>query len=174
MRLIEEARIFATAAHAGQVRKYTNEPYIVHPERVAATLAELDFPAQVVAAAWLHDVVEDTPVTIGQIHDRFGSRVASLVYQVTDVSIGRPGNRAARKAMDRDHLANADADGQSIKLSDLIDNTSTILAHDPAFAKVYMREKEELYDLLTLGHPTLRERALAILVEYQSARLPRG
>ncbi|AWB20633.1 bifunctional (p)ppGpp synthetase/guanosine-3',5'-bis(diphosphate) 3'-pyrophosphohydrolase [Methylobacterium currus] len=173
MHLIEHARAFATSAHKGQVRKYNGRPYIEHPERVAGTLLALQFPAEVVAAAWLHDVVEDTPISNQDIRERFGDRVADLVRQVTDVSIGQPGNRAARKAMDRDHLARADADGQSIKLADLIDNTATILDHDPSFAKVYMEEKAVLYDLLTLGHPALRSRALDILVEYQSARLPR-
>lgn len=169
MDLIERAREFARQKHTGQVRKYTNTPYITHPAMVAQTLADLDFEETVVAAAWLHDTVEDTDATHEEIVELFGPRVAELVRQVTDVSIGRPENRAFRKALDLQHLSQADAQGQSIKLADLIDNTASITRYDPDFARVYMREKEALLAVLTRGHEALMARAQTIMKAYQQS-----
>ena len=72
----QTALVFATAAHAavGQMRKYTNDPYIVHPIRVATTVAKFGGTDEMIAAAYLHDVVEDTGVSIVDILDMFGSR----------------------------------------------------------------------------------------------------
>lgn len=86
----------------------------------------------------------------------FGAAVAALVIEVTDVSRPSDGNRAARKAKDRDHLAKASPDAQTIKLADLISNTQSIVEHDPAFARVYLAEKEALLDVLTRGNAMLR------------------
>ena len=86
--IIEKARVFATAAHAAaaQLRKYTNEPYIVHPTEVASIVDNVEGSThEMVAAAWLHDVVEDTGVTIEVIRAEFGEKVAELVGWLTDV-----------------------------------------------------------------------------------------
>lgn len=148
---------YATAAHAGQVRKYHGEPYIIHPIRVADLVCQYvkNDPA-LVAAALLHDVKEDCdPKIANSIGDHFGTDVDSLVSQVTDVAKPSDGNRAARKAMDRQHLAQATARGKIIKLCDLLDNTEDITANDPEFAKVYLREKRLLL-------PSLFDEALPI------------
>lgn len=170
--LITEAAGFARLAHGMQVRKYTGEPYWTHPERVAGILeATLAMPDSVIAAAWLHDVVEDTAVTIGEIANRFGTEVAIYVAEVTDVSRPEDGNRAARKRLDREHLERAGPYGQSIKLADLIDNTASITAHDPHFARTYMAEKAELLPRLAWGHPALRFEAERILRAWERAQL---
>lgn len=155
------ARVFATAAHAavGQLRKYTNEPYIVHPAEVVEILKTRPHDPEMVAAAWLHDVVEDTGVTIEVIRAEFGSKVSDLVGWLTDVSRPDHGNRAARKAIDRAHTAAAPAEAQSIKLCDLISNTKSIVEHDPEFAKVYLKEKQLLLEVLTKGDVVLYNRA---------------
>lgn len=62
--LIADAAAFAAQAHAGQVRKYTGEPYIRHPEAVAKLVQASGGDTAMVAAAWLHDTVEDTAVTV--------------------------------------------------------------------------------------------------------------
>lgn len=161
--LESRALLFATAAHAavGQLRKYTNEPYIVHPREVAEIVRSVDHTPAMVAAAYLHDVVEDTGVTIEIIREEFGSEVSDLVGWLTDVSRPDHGNRAQRKAIDRAHTAGAPAEAQTIKLADLISNTRSIMAHDPKFAKTYLEEKRLLIEVLTRGDPTLRSRALA-------------
>jgi (p)ppGpp synthase/HD superfamily hydrolase len=159
--LVERARMFATAAHAavGQLRKYTFEPYIVHPAEVAGIVAEAGGTPEMIAAAWLHDTVEDTGVTSELIRAEFGDEVAMLVGWLTDVSRPDHGNRAARKAVDRAHTAAAPAEAQTIKLADLICNTKSIVAHDPKFAVTYLAEKRALLEVMTKGDPALRARA---------------
>jgi (p)ppGpp synthase/HD superfamily hydrolase len=163
MTKVERARVFATAAHAavGQVRKYTFEPYIVHPTEVASIVATVPHTDEMLAAAYLHDTVEDTGVTILDIQIEFGNEVASLVSWLTDVSRPEDGNRAVRKARDREHIAMAPAGAQTVKLADLIANTRSIVAHDPAFAKIYLAEKRMLLEVLTRGDAALMAEARA-------------
>ncbi len=80
---IDEAYAFATFWHGGQRRKGTERPYFVHPLTVARILAERGASADLIAAALLHDVLEDTPVLPCEIRDRFGARVCDLVVAVT-------------------------------------------------------------------------------------------
>ena len=168
MTLEDSARLFATAAHASidQRRKYIDEPYIVHPAAVAEIVRSVPHDEAMLAAAWLHDVVEDTPVRQCDVHNAFGWDVAELVAWLTDVSRSEDGNRKVRKAIDRAHSAAAPARAQTIKVADLIDNSRTILVRDLNFAQVYVREKEALLDLLTLAEPTLIARAKMQLEEY--------
>ena len=153
-----KALTFATAAHAavGQLRKYTNEPYIVHPVEVAGIVSKVPGATdEMIAAAYLHDVVEDTGVTIELIKKEFGDEVAELVGWLTDVSRPDHGNRAQRKAVDRAHTAGAPAAAQTIKLADLISNTRSIVEHDEKFAKTYLAEKRLLLEVLKHGDPEL-------------------
>ena len=166
--MTDKARIFATAAHAavGQKRKHTGEDYIVHPTAVATTVGNFFshrtslFRDRHIAAAFLHDVVEDTHITLDQIKDLFGREVHDIVEALTDVPFVEGGpNRKARKAMDRDRLAQADAGTQTIKVADLIDTTKTIVEFDPKFAVVYLAEKALLLDVLTKADPALLAQA---------------
>ena len=154
MDVVRKAQVYAMAAHAavGQKRKYTGEPYIVHPGEVASIVAAVPGSTpDMVAAAWLHDVVEDTGCTFTDIHMAFGIDIATLVGWLTDVSKPEDGNRAHRKAIDREHSAAAPAEAQTIKLADLISNSRSIMAHDPAFAKTYLEEKRMLLEVMTKG-----------------------
>lgn len=157
-----KALIFATRAHAavGQKRKYTGQDYIVHPIAVAEIVKSVPHTPEMVAAALLHDTVEDTDTTLDDIHPLFGSTIHELVYWLTDVSKPSDGTREVRKAIDRAHTAQAPAEAQTIKLADLIDNTKTISKYDPDFWKVYRREKLLLLEVLTRGDRTLWERAM--------------
>lgn len=156
-----KARIFATAAHhaAGNVRKYTGEPYIHHPAAVVALVESVPHTPAMLAAAWLHDTVEDTHVTLGLIEAEFGPDVAAMVEMLTDVSHANDGLRKHRKAKDREHTAKASPAAKTIKLADLIDNTRSIVERDPEFAKVYLEEKRLLLKVLTEGDQTLYEMA---------------
>ena len=145
---MSEASWFAEQAHGDQKRKYTGEPYFNHLVEVALYVEAANLPSEVVAAAYLHDTLEDTEVTLSELNNRFGFRVADLVLQVTDVSRPHEGNRKFRKALDRAHLAKATPHGASIKLADIISNTRSIVADDPKFAKVYLQEKRELLKVL--------------------------
>lgn len=166
--LQERADEFAERAHSSisQVRKYTNDPYIVHPRAVAKIVASVLLSSEIYAAALLHDVVEDTPVTLDEIRNEFGDYVAELVEMVTDVSRPEDGNRKTRKEIDRQHLAKASPEGKTIKLADLIDNSRNIVEHDPSFAKVYMKEKKELLTVLKDGNERLYKIAEDIVNKY--------
>jgi (p)ppGpp synthase/HD superfamily hydrolase len=161
MEIVKKARAFAIAAHCAtaQLRKYTNEPYWVHPEEVARIVGTVPHSHEMIAAAWLHDVVEDTGVTIEVIRVEFGEQVAELVGWLTDVSRPEQGNRATRKAIDRAHTAMAPKDAQTIKLADLISNTRSIMEHDADFAKTYLAEKRLLLEVMTKGDPVLMRMA---------------
>ncbi|MDO3380440.1 HD domain-containing protein [Geoalkalibacter halelectricus] len=164
--LIRRVKLFAEIAHRGQVRKYTGEPYVVHPLRVSFWVASVSNGPEIVAASVLHDTLEDTRTDYADIRDFFGKRVADLVLEVTGVSRPADGNRQARKALDRSALAGASADAQTIKLADLIDNIGSIASHDPRFAKIYMQEKAQLLEVLTKGHPALYAEARRIVDGY--------
>ncbi|WP_431688981.1 HD domain-containing protein [Hahella sp. NBU794] len=170
--LVEKAKVFASAAHAaiGQRRRYTDEPYIVHPAEVAGIVASVGGDEEMIAAAYLHDIVEDTQVTQELILEFFGPSVAKLVEEVTDVSQPQDGNRQARKEIDRQHLANASPRAKTIKLADLISNSTNIIQHDRWFAKVYMQEKKLLLEVLGEGDSSLYQRAQTIVSEYYAER----
>ena len=172
MDVVHKAQVFAIAAHAavGQKRKYTGEPYIVHPAEVASIVAAVPGSTpDMVAAAWLHDVVEDTGVTFTDIHMSFGIDIATLVGWLTDVSKPEDGNRAVRKAIDRAHTAEAPAEAQNIKICDLISNTQSIVKHDVDFAKTYLVEKRLLLEVMTKADPTLRARAYQLLEDSEKS-----
>lgn len=163
--LVLRAFSFAFHAHEGQSRKYDGQPYIVHPVAVAKMVEEVGGTKEMIAAALLHDVVEDTPATLEDIRDEFGSAVANLVYWLTDVSRPSDGNRKKRKAMDRAHIASAPAQAKTVKLADLIDNGVSILKHDKDFSRVFFREKDALLAVLQTGNVTLLERAEQLVEE---------
>jgi (p)ppGpp synthase/HD superfamily hydrolase len=153
--LIKRALVFAFNAHAGQRRKYTGAPYIVHPISVMATLQEhgVESPTEL-AAALLHDVVEDCGVRLGDLEDQFGDRVMILVEDLTDqfTKQNYPHlNRAARKEREQERLARVSEPAARIKLADLIDNSRGM---DPAdkFTDVYLQEKAALVPLLARAH----------------------
>lgn len=163
--IIERARIFAREAHegVGHKRRYTGEDYFVHLDAVARLVASVVDDPATIAAAYLHDIVEDTPVTFHEIAEAFGADIASLVIYLTDISRPKDGNRAERKAIDRAHTGRGDARVHTIKLADLIDNSLSVIRHDTKFAVVYMNEKRALLPYLADGHPALLARATAIV-----------
>ena len=152
---IFKAVLFAADKHKGQLRKYTNEPYFLHPLAVAQIIDDSDFNSKEnVCAALLHDTVEDTSATIDDIKKEFGYDVAFRVHYLTDVSKQSDGPRAYRKEMDRNHLISCDLpDVFAIKCADLIHNTSSIVEHDPEFAKIYLAEKRLMLDDMAKARP---------------------
>ena len=151
MSSILRARYFATAAHAavGQKRKYSGDDYIVHPMRVSHIVEQFGGSESQIAAAWLHDVVEDTGIDITQITLMFSHDIAHIVDGLTDVSKPEDGNRAVRKTIDRQHSADAIEEAQFVKCADIIDNSSDISAMDPNFWKVYRAEMLLLLEAMT-------------------------
>lgn len=167
MSVYKSATYFAKEKHGDQKRKYSGKPYIVHPVAVSQlvdyALTKEHVHHQVVdavkAAAVMHDVLEDTDCTVDEMRKRFGDFITDLVLEVTDVSQPRDGNRARRKEIDRLHIAKGSHFGKTIKLADLIDNTSDIMSHDEDFARTYVKEKLLLLEVLKDGSPTLYKMA---------------
>ena len=100
MKQLDKAIQFATKAHEGQTRKYTGEPYIVHPLAVMEIVKTVEHTEEMLMAAVLHDTVEDCDVTLDQIAFNFGHVVADLVEELTYVSVPEDGNRAFRKGLE--------------------------------------------------------------------------
>ena len=163
--IVERAAALAHDAHGKmkQRRKYTGEPYIVHPKRVAAIVSSVTSDSDMIAAAWLHDVVEDTPVSIEEIEAEFGAEVAGMVAGVTKVIDGTTIGRDKAAEINIAHVGRGDSRIKTIKLADVIDNISDIVEHDPEFAVIYLAEKKALLKVLQEGDPRLLKRAEQLL-----------
>lgn len=166
LRLLERARMLTGLAHHGQKRKYTGEGYINHARNVAFYVENVTEDVEVIAAAWLHDAVEQTWANFEIIEAVCGPRVSSLVYEVTPIPVWEV-SRSAKAMLNLEALEKASPPAQTIKLADIIDNLSTIVEHDPEFAKIYLPEKAEQLRVLTKGNPELR---LAAIKTYEKAR----
>jgi (p)ppGpp synthase/HD superfamily hydrolase len=145
-RLVETAREFAVEKHGNQKRKYDGAAYIVHLESVAGILVEHGYKESVVlAAALLHDTVEDTDATIQELLERFGEEIAQLVYWLTDAEVGSRRTRVLQSAW---RLSRAPWNAKLIKLADIIDNGTTIMQHDPKFGPVFLAEKRQILKMM--------------------------
>ena len=161
----QRALDFAKAAHGDQKRKYTGEPYWTHLVRVAEMVAGTNAcTTEMVEAALLHDVLEDTHVTEYTLRTMFSPLVAFYVLELTDPDLSF-GNRAARKAATVERLREAPVSVKTIKLADLLDNGPSIKEHDPQFYKVFLAEKAKLVEALKGGDPLLHERAMAMTLQ---------
>ena len=158
--MLERAIEFATQAHKGQYRKYTHEPYITHPLAVMEIVRGVPgHTEEMLVAAVLHDVVEDTDVSLMQIQEEFGDVVSDLVLHLTDISKPEDGNRLKRKRKDAEWYAQGSAEAQTIKVADFIDNTRDIAKHAPKFWETYKMEKLYALDLLQLADTDLWHQA---------------
>jgi (p)ppGpp synthase/HD superfamily hydrolase len=155
---ILQAAQFAAQAHAGQKRKYNDLPFIVHPARVGGRTAILEgVDEETVMAAYLHDVVEDTPVTLDEIRRQFGDRVAKLVRELTNPSKGIKAPRSDRKRMDREHLTGVSREAKRIKLLDRIDNLGDLAGAPLGFLKLYLEESRLLVEVIGDADDGLRQ-----------------
>jgi len=163
---LNNALLFCQNGHnsINQVRKYTNEPYWVHPVEVMEIVRTVpNHTPAMLAAALFHDLVEDTPIKLEEIEELFGAEVSILVEMLTDVSMPEDGNRRQRKDKDLQHTAKASPEAKTIKLADLISNTKSIVEYDVDFAKVYLREKALLLEVLKEGDKTLYDIAYQLM-----------
>jgi (p)ppGpp synthase/HD superfamily hydrolase len=160
------AMLFSMERHGTQKRKFTGEPYWKHAAEVAAIVQTAkNCTPEMVAAAWLHDVLEDTNTTKEDLNSLFGEEVTRLVVGLTDVSKPDDGNRQVRKAMDRDHLAKGCRKIQTIKLADMISNTASVAIHDPVFASMYLAEKRELLSIIDKADEQLKRTAFQMVID---------
>jgi (p)ppGpp synthase/HD superfamily hydrolase len=145
---IKRAREIATFWHQGQVRKYTDEPYIVHPAAVAKLVADNGGTEAQVIAAWLHDTLEDTKCPESDIA-QFGSNVLRIVKGMTNPSKLSDGNRATRQEIDRMWFAQQQLDVIQVRICDIYHNIQSIEEYDPKFAyNTYFPEKCKMMQTL--------------------------
>ena len=127
--LLDRAIVFAVQAHAGTERRGKGFPYIIHPMEAMEIMATMTTDQEILAAAALHDTVEDTEVTVEQIRDEFGDRIAALV---ADESEDRPEGVTEeeswhdRKRAAINHLAKASHDAKMVALGDKLSNMRAI------------------------------------------------
>lgn len=123
--LVSKAILVAIEAHKGQLRKSDGSPYIHHPIQVGLILARHNYPAHVIAAGILHDVIEDTGVSKEQLRVTFGSEVVNLVIDVTEPSKRLPWKERKRAYLE--HLRLAPLDAVAISVADRIHNKASFL-----------------------------------------------
>ena len=121
--LFDKAAQFAIEAHRGTERRGKGFPFIIHPMEAATIVANITNDPEMLAAAILHDTVEDTEVTIEQIEELFGTRVARLVH--TDTA--KKGDTwRARREVQIERFRQADRDSQIVALGDKLSNLRAI------------------------------------------------
>lgn len=159
--MVAKAAKFAAEKHSGQFRKYPDvfgltEPYIMHPARVAGMVVANHslFPAYVfesaIAAAWLHDVMEDCGINVDMISNEFSPYVGVLVTELTNTSklLLPRGTRKERKTADLERIKGVGREVKIIKMFDRIDNLSSMFNAPEDFAMLYLKESEELAEAL--------------------------
>jgi len=143
--LIERAYKVADQAHKGQKRK-SGEPYITHPIAVAQIIADLGLSDSVIAAALLHDVVEDTEYPLEQMRDEFGDEVAMIVDGVTKLDKVKYGDAAQAETVRKMVVAMAkDIRVLLLKLCDRLHNARTWKYVSPESARKKAQETLEIY-----------------------------
>ncbi|MEN4127337.1 HD domain-containing protein [Serratia marcescens] len=165
--IVTKAMLFAKENHEliNHLRKYTNEPYINHLASVVRIVQSVEHTDEMLAAAWLHDTVEDTSVELFNIKEIFGCTISSYVEMLTDISKESDGNRIIRKNIDLIHLSKSYPDVKTIKIADIIDNAIDIFNNDKKFSRVYAVESARLLTVLTEGNSLLYEKAISIINE---------
>lgn len=165
--------ILATKGHKGQFRKYTKEPYIVHPVAVEKLVMESlgkndDFTLSVMSdAAYLHDVIEDCPsITEQDIFNCTNQNVLTLVKELTNPSKSSQLPRHVRKQMDREHLRCVSWEAKFIKLCDRICNLQDLQSQcpDKNFIKIYREESQLLLSAL-IGTDSVLENKLFVAID---------
>jgi (p)ppGpp synthase/HD superfamily hydrolase len=151
------ARAFAIKGHGEQ--RYGDRPYSVHLEAVRAVLRDFGHGGELAIAAWLHDVVEDTPTSLDEIRLGFGDEVAALVWAVTGIGANRKERNASAYVKIRNHPRAA-----TLKLADRIANVEASRGMEKH--AMYRKEWPGFRDALAgLGDPRMWERLEAAIRE---------
>ena len=147
--LLDRAIIFAVRAHAGTERRGKGFPYIVYPMEAVEIVATMTPDQELLAAAALHDTVEDTDVTVDQLRAEFGDRIADLVAAESDAfveGVSDEDSWHARKQAAIDRLAKAPHDAKMVALGDKLSNMRAI-------ARDYAVQGDALWNLFHAKDP---------------------
>lgn len=147
--LTEHAIRFASDAHLGQTRKGKNQPYITHPLVVAEILSGIDANENVIAAGLLHDTIEDTNITYGDIEAHFGQEIANIVNDMTEQDKSLPWGVRKQKALE--HVSQMDHNSFLVKTADILHNMSEQ-------REDYQKEGDALFDRFKAGKSFQLER----------------
>lgn len=168
--VLEKIKDYADKAHGTQTRKYSTDRYIVHPVRVMKMCRQYTDQLPVLSAALLHDVLEDTPVTQAALYqflltvmeEEKAKETVHLVVELSDVYTKEAHprwNRKKRKTKEAARIQKTSPASQTVKYADIIDNCREIVQHDPAFAKVFLRECKNLLTVIPAGNEWLYNEA---------------
>lgn len=149
MNIIEKAIVFAVKAHAGALRKGTNLPYILHPLEAAAIAAQLTDDQEIIAAAVLHDAVEDTETASEDIRKEFGARVAGLVDGNTENKRGElpaADTWMIRKQETIERLKTASREEKTVAFADKLSNLRAMVTD-------YISEGETFWNRFEMKDP---------------------
>ena len=141
--LLDRAILYAVRAHAGTERRGKGFPYIVHPMEAVSIVATITPDQELLAAAALHDTVEDTDVTVEDIRAEFGERIASLVAAESDTmpeGMSEEQSWQLRKQAAIDRLAGASRDAKIVAIGDKLSNMRAI-------ARDYADKGDELWKI---------------------------
>lgn len=147
--LLDRAIIFAVRAHAGTERRGKGFPYVIHPMEAVEIVATITPDQEILAAAALHDTVEDTEVTLEQLRAEFGERIASLVASESDEMVDGVSEEDSwhdRKQAAIDRLAAAPHDAKIVALGDKLSNMRAI-------ARDYAMKGDELWKIFHASDP---------------------
>ncbi|MBO4435249.1 MAG: bifunctional (p)ppGpp synthetase/guanosine-3',5'-bis(diphosphate) 3'-pyrophosphohydrolase [Bacteroidales bacterium] len=147
--VLDRAIIFAVKAHAGTERRGKGYPYIVHPLEAVEIVATMTKDQELLAAAALHDTVEDTDVTVEQIREEFGDRVAALVAAESDEmpeGVSEEDSWHSRKQAAIDRLSKASLEAKMVALGDKLSNMRAI-------ARDYAVQGDKLWNLFHAKDP---------------------
>ncbi|MEF9940084.1 MAG: HD domain-containing protein [Clostridium sp.] len=143
--MIKEATAFAEQVHYGAVRKGTPIPYITHPLEAAIIVTMMTGDEELIAAALLHDSIEDAGVTYAEIKQRFGTRVADLVQEESE---DKSKSWIERKSATIEHLQYAGRDAKILALADKLSNIRStardyLLMGEDVWNRFHVKDKEQ-------------------------------
>lgn len=172
---LEKIKAFAAEAHGDQKRKFSGAPYVNHLVNVMEICREATDDISMLAAALLHDVLEDTEVPKEAMEQfltevlgrKTALRTIGLVEELTDVYVKKDfpkWNRRKRKDREEDRISTTSADSQTIKYADIIDNCRSIPIEED-FARTFLLETRSLLRKIRKGNPDLYQRAVKTVNE---------
>ena len=162
MNLIEEAIIYATIMHQGKVRKFINNPFILHPMEVAQILSTLTDDPEIITAGILHDVVEETDGTLEEIKKRFGNRVALLVDSETEKkSENEDRSMTWKRRKEESLMVLKNSRDKGVKMLWLADKLSNIRS----FTGLYLEQGEVFFESLHQPDPDMQRWYYQSIVE---------
>lgn len=161
--LLDDAIRFAAQAHAGQMRKMANTPYILHPLEVAVIISTITDDENVMAAGLLHDTVEDCNVDPREIKTRFGARVSALVQSETEDKLSdRPAAETWMERKEESLLMLQHTKDRDVKILWLGDKLSNIRS----FYREWLRQGEQMWQALHQKDPKMQQWYYETIGEY--------